>query len=303
MLINALIHTLVVLLLSPLLIGIIIRVKSRFAGRRGAPLVQPWRDIWRLLRKDLVISHTTSWVFFVGPVLGVVVPVLAFLFVPLGAFPAAISFEGDFILWLYLFALARFATAAAALDTGSSFEGMGAAREVTYASLAEPVLFFCLLVIARLSGSLSFNGMFGADIAAMWPTAGVSLLLVALCWMLVLLLENARIPFDDPTTHLELTMIHEVMVLDHSGPLLGLVHWGAAMKLMVSGALLVRVILPFSTGHPGFDIALFALGMILLAALIGVVESVMARFKLPRIPQIMVGAILFAFFAWILVLR
>src|SRR5262249_19823030 len=142
---------------------------------------------------------------------------------------APISFTGDLILLAYLLGLGRFFTAAAALDTGSAFEGMGAAREVTYACLAEPAFFLGLLALAKLSGALQLATMLGTSLAPHWMTAGVSasLALVLLSWFIVLLVENCRIPFDDPNTHLELTMIHEVMVLDHSGPAFGMILYGA----------------------------------------------------------------------------
>src|SRR5262249_54991476 len=154
---------------------------------------------------------------------------------------APITFTGDLILLAYLLALGRFFTAAAALDTGSAFEGMGAAREVTYACLAEPAFFLGLLVLAKLSGSLQLTTMLGTALGPKWLTAGASLALVFLSWFIVLLVENCRIPFDDPNTHLELTMIHEVMVLDHSGPAFGMILYGAALKFFVFGALLVRL--------------------------------------------------------------
>src|SRR5262249_1998771 len=149
--------------------------------------------------------------------------------VPLGGARGPLSFPGDMIFLAYLLALGRFFTTAAALDTGSAFEGMGAAREVTFACLAEPAFFLGLLVLARLSGSLELSGMLGGSLTAHWLTHGASLALVLFSWFIVLLAENSRIPFDDPNTHLELTMIHEVMVLDHSGPAFGMILYGAAL--------------------------------------------------------------------------
>src|SRR5262249_48112605 len=163
------------------------------------------------------------------------------------------SFTGDLILLAYLLGLGRFFTATAALDTGSSFEGMGAAREVTFACLAGPGFFLGLLGLARLCGSLQLAAMLGSSLDSQWLTASASLALVLLGWFIVLLVENSRIPFDDPNTHLELTMIHEVMVLDHSGPALGMILYGAALKLFLFTALVVRLALPFTTGVPWLD--------------------------------------------------
>lgn len=301
---RTLLHLILLLLFAPLLQGVIIKTKALFAGRVGAPLLQPYFDLARLLRKECVFSRTTTWVFLAGPVAGVVVPVLAALFLPFGALPAPISFTGDLLLFVYLFALARFFTVASALDTGSSFEGMGGAREVTFACLAEPTVLFCLIVLARIADGLSLTALLGSHLADAWRgPSGLSLGLVVVCLLVVLLVENSRIPFDDPNTHLELTMIHEVMVLDHSGPPFALVLYGAALKLMVLGALVVRLVLPVATGFWLGDALLFLGGMLLLAVLIGVIESIMARLKLMRIPQVLVGTTLLAGFALVLVLR
>jgi formate hydrogenlyase subunit 4 len=296
-------HLLLLFLLSPLLPGVIAKTKALFGGRVGPPLLQPYHDLWKLLRKDFIFSTTTTWVFQAGPVVGLAVPVLAVQFIPLGGLPAPFSFTGDLVLFVYLFALARFFTAAAALDTGSSFEGMGAAREVTFSCLAEPTVFFAFIVLAKLSGDLSLNAMFGPSLAASWSTAGAPLGLVMVSLFVVLLVENSRIPFDDPNTHLELTMVHEVMVLDHGGPVFGLILYGAAMKLFVLGALLVRLALPWNSAHLLLDTVVFVAGILALAVLIGVVESIMARLRLLRIPQVLVGTALLSAFAVVLVLR
>jgi len=296
-------HLLLLFGLSPLLLGVIGKTKALFAGRTGPPFLQSYYDIWKLFGKGLVISRTTTWVFRAGPVLGLAVPVLAALMVPFGSIGAPLSFTGDLIFFVYLFGLSRFFTASAALDTGSSFEGMGAAREVTFSCLAEPTVFFSFIVLARLSGSLSLNTMFGQTLNVAWQSAGPSLVLVVACLFVVVLVENCRIPFDDPNTHLELTMIHEVMVLDHSGPDFGMILYGAAMKLFILGALLVRLVFPGSTGNVLFDTLLFSGSMLLLAMVIGVVESTMARLRLLRVPQMLVGTMLLSFFSLILLLR
>ena len=296
-------HLLLLFGLSPLLSGVIGKTKALFAGRIGPPWLQLYYDIWKLFGKGLVISRVTTWIFRAGPVVGLAVPVLAALLVPFGSIGAPISFTGDLIFFIYLFGLSRFFTACAALDTGSAFEGMGAVREVTFSCLAEPTVFFAFIVLARLSGSLSLDAMFGQTLAASWHSAAPSLLLILVCLFLVTLVENCRIPFDDPNTHLELTMIHEVMVLDHSGPDFGMILYGAAMKLFVLGALVVRLFLPGSTGSTILDLLLFAGGMLILAVIIGVVESIMARLRLLRIPQLLVGASLLSFFSLILLLR
>ena len=300
---KALLHLLLLFLLSPLLLGVIGKTKALFAGRWGAPLLQPYFDLWKLARKEMVLSDTTTWVFLAGPLIGFAVPLLAALFIPFGALPAPVSFNGDLILFVYLFGLSRFFTASAALDTGSSFEGMGAAREVTFSCLAEPTLLFVLIVLARLAGDLSLGAMLGPTLQPAWHQAGAALGLALVSLFVVLLVENSRIPFDDPNTHLELTMTHEVMVLDHSGPAFGLILYGAAMKLFVLGAVLVRMALPMNYPSPWLNLAVFIGGMLALAVLIGVVESIMARLRLIRVPQVLVGTTLLSAFAMVLLLR
>jgi formate hydrogenlyase subunit 4 len=201
------------------------------------------------------------------------------------------------ILFAYLFGLARFMTVLSALDTGSSFEGMGAAREVSFAVLAEPALFLGLAALAKSSGSLSLSGMLASPGFALSRAMG-PLVLVLAGWMIVFLSENARIPVDDPNTHLELTMIHEAMVLDHSGRPLALVLYGASLKLLVLGALVLGPILP-RTQNLGLDWAVFYGGMLALAVAVGMVESATARFRMTKIPQFLVAGLLatgFAFF-------
>jgi len=297
------IHILLALGLPPLLLEVITKVKALFAGRGGPPVLQPYYDLFKLLRKGSVFSTTTTWVFRAGPVVGLVTTLFAVLLVPLATASGPISFTGDLILLAYLLGLGRFFTASAALDTGSAFEGMGAAREVTFACLAEPAFFLGLLVLAKLSGTLHLAGMLGSSLGSYWPTAGASLALVLLSWFIVLLVENSRIPFDDPNTHLELTMIHEVMVLDHSGPAFGMILYGAALKLFIFGALVVRLAIPVATGSPWLDWPIFVGGMLLVAVAVGIVESTMARLRLTHVPILLVAACLLSAFGVILLVR
>jgi formate hydrogenlyase subunit 4 len=297
------IHILLVLLFPPLLLGVINRTKAAFAGRTGAPFFQPYYDLARLFRKGMVFSETTTWLFRAGPVITLAAVLAASLLIPLGNHTAPVSFDGDMILFAYLFALGRFATILAALDTGSAFEGMGSAREATYSCLAEPTLFFALIVLARLSGSLSLSTMLTKSLGSVWAASGASLLLLVAALFIVLLAENCRIPFDDPNTHLELTMIHEVMVLDHSGPLFGCILYGAAIKLFVLGAFFIHIALPFRTGDTLADWGLFVISMLLLSIVIGAVESVMARLRLTRVPQLLIAGSILSAFAMLLILR
>ncbi len=299
---DGLIHVLLLLAFSPLLPGVINRTKARMAGRVGPPLLQGYYDLARLFRKEMVVSRTTTWIFKGGPALAWVTALLAGLLVPLWHHRPPVEFAGDMVLLAALLGLGRFAMAAAAMDTGSPFEGMGAAREVSYASLAEPTLFLGLVALARLTGSLSLAGMLSGSLPGAWRAAAAALTLVTASWFVVLLAENCRIPFDDPNTHLELTMIHEVMVLDHSGPALGLIEHAAAMKLFLLGALVLDVAFPVATGSGGADWALFLGGMLGLAMVIGLVESSMARLRLNNIPKLLVSACMLAAFGVILLL-
>ncbi|HEY6559165.1 MAG TPA: NADH-quinone oxidoreductase subunit H [Polyangiaceae bacterium] len=297
------VHLLLLLLLPPLLLGIIVKTKAVFAGRAGAPLLQPYYDLAKLMRKGLVLSTTTSWIFRVAPVVGFITALLAGLLIPLGYHRAPIAFAGDLVLFAYLFGLGRFFTVLAALDTGSSFEGMGATREATFSCLAEPALFLSLLVLVKRAGSLSLSGMLGGALAGKWQGAPAALVLVVVSLFIVVLAENSRIPIDDPNTHLELTMIHEVMVLDHGGPLLGIILYGAAIKLFVLGAVVVRTAIPFGMGNPWGDWSLFVLGMLAFSAVVGTIESIMARLQLRHVPSLLVAACLLSAFGIILLAR
>lgn len=291
------------LLLAPLLLGLINRTKAVFAGRRGQPILQPYYDLRKLLGKGAVYSRTTSWVFRAGPIVTLAATTTAVLLMPLGGCAAPLHFAGDLVLFAYLFGLARFFTVAAALDTGSAFEGMGASREVFFSALAEPALLLGLVAVAKAamgpSGWFELTGLQQHVSGALWLEAGLVLLFVAVALFLVLLAECSRIPVDDPNTHLELTMIHEVMVLDHSGPDFAYILYGSALKLWLLSALIVSVVVP-RTAHAWLDL-LISLGSVLaLAVVVGVVESTMARLRLVRVPQLLVGAAVLAVLALVL---
>jgi formate hydrogenlyase subunit 4 len=298
-----LLHFTLLFALPPLLLGVINKTKAWFAGRRGPPVLQLYYDLFRLFRKGMVLSQTTTWIFRAGPVVTTSAVLLAGSLVPFGAFDAPVRFAGDLVLFAYLLALGRFFTTAAALDTGSAFEGMGAAREVSFACLAEAALFTAFVVLVRFSGSLSLTPMFHAPAAA--PLHGLpaaAIFLVAVALFVVLLAESARVPVDDPHTHLELTMIHEVMVLDHSGPLLGLVSYGAAVKLFLLSALLLHLALPFTLDDPVLEGLRFLLGIGAIAVGIGVVESVMARLRLRYVPSLLIASVVLCVFGFVLTL-
>jgi formate hydrogenlyase subunit 4 len=294
-------HIALALVVAPFLFGIINRTKAIMAGRKGQPLLQVYHDLFKLLRKGAVYSRTTSWVFRAGPIVNLAAVIVGLLLVPFAGSPAPLAFDGDLVLLAYILGLARFFIVLAALDTGSAFEGMGASREVTYSMLVEPTLFVGLFALSRLSHSLSLSGILYASGVTGWSIGAPALVAGAL--FVLYLAENARIPIDDPTTHLELTMIHEVMVLDHSGPDFGLVQYGSALKLWLLGALFVGVFSPdlMEAGvwiREGYAIV----GMVLLAIAVGFVESSMARLRLLKVPQLLVGAGALSILATILVL-
>lgn len=291
-----------VLVTAPALPGITVKTKSVLTGRRGAPVLQLYHDLRKLVRKGSVYSETTTWIFTAGPVVSVTSLLGATLLLPLDGRAAPVAFAGDLVVFAALLALGRFAIVLAGLDTGSSFEGMGASREVIFASFAEPTLFLCFIALVLATGELSLGGMFGAPLAMIWPHPAASLSLVGISLFVLLLVENSRIPADDPATHLELTMVHEVIVLDHSGPDLALIQYGSALKLAIFGALVVGVFVPRARLAVPVSIVVLLVGLGVVAVLVGVVESIMARLRLTRVPQLLVSAAALAFFGIVLLL-
>jgi formate hydrogenlyase subunit 4 len=281
------------LLLAPLLPGIINKVKAWVAGRQGPPVLQLYFDLARLWKKSVVLSTLASPGFVAGPAVAWVALVGAALLVPLGPAGGALSFKGDVLLLVYLLAAARFCIAWAALETGSAFEGMGAAREVSYAVLTEAALITAILSLSVQTGSVVLNNMLA-------QSSGAGAVLLAAGLFSVLLAENCRVPFDDPNTHLELTMIHEVMVLDHSGPPLAVVLHGAAVKLLLFAVLLSEAVLPMGRLAP-FAAAAALVGAVAVVTVgVGLVESLLARFAFRRVPLLLTTAFLLCLFALLL---
>lgn len=286
----SILHPVLAVVLAPLLPGVINRTKALFAGRKGPPLLQAYYDLWKLFRKGAVYSGTTTWVFRAGPLVNFACLLVALAVLPLGRVPALFPFAGDLVLFAYLLGLGRFATVVAALDTGSSFEGMGASREVQFAVFAEPALLIGLAALARGTQDLSLSWIYAGPFTSAWTPAMPIFLLLGAGFFILFLAENCRIPVDDPNTHLELTMIHEVMVLDHGSVDFGFVLWGSHLKLWVLGALLVGLWTPGAAGRPLADLAAGVAGMLVLAVATGIVESITARVRLLRVPQLLVGA-------------
>ncbi len=277
------INILIILVLPFLFIGIINKTKAFWGGRKGASILQPYYDFIKLMKKGEVISITTSWVFFFAPVVYLSTVIFAGLLLPVIDHISVISFEGSFILFAYTLALGKFFSIIGALDTGSSFEGMGAAREAFFTSIPEPAFFIILGSISIFGEINSFERIFGLYHAG----SELSLLIVVLTviiLLIILLVEGSRIPIDDPNTHLELTMIHEVMVLDNSGPSLAIIQYGAAMKMLILSSLIINFIIPYSA-DPLMHSAYYSAGFTASAITIGTIETLTARFRLVRVPD------------------
>ncbi|MBQ7395580.1 MAG: NADH-quinone oxidoreductase subunit H [Lentisphaeria bacterium] len=275
------------LLLSPLLFGIIAKVKAFFAGRKGVPLFQLYYDIFKLLRRGVIYSTSVSGVFQIAPCITLVGVVCALAILPCQEYNALISFDGDMLLFIYLLALARAFTVLAAMNTASSFAGMGSARELHFAIFSECAIMAMLGVLTLHSGGeLSLSGIFSSLAVNNMNRglASMAVLLAAIGFFLVMLAENCRVPADDPETHLELTMIHEAMILDYSGIDLGIIHYAAAVKLWVFAQFMVMMLMPSQ------PIWIVWIGVFIVAAAIGVVESVTARFRMLKVPHYLVGA-------------
>ena len=287
---------------APLFPGIILKVKAFFAGKKGPPLLIKYYTLIKLVQKGSVYSTSTSFVFKMGPLVSCAGGFMVLLFFPLAAVAPLFSFHGDVLVLFYVLGTARFFTIIAALDTASPFQGMGAAREALFGTLAEATVFAILILFYRMTGALSFAEYFtGAGPISLIGPAGALVLLVIVALFMVLLTENSRVPVDDPATHLELTMIHEVMVLDHSGPDLALIELGSFYKLFFYAAFLTMLICPFSNASGGLvNLPIFYGVLVLVYMAIGLTESVMARFKMNMVPKFILTSSILVVFAAIL---
>ena len=292
------------ILLAPFYSALILKVKAFFGGKKGPPLLINYFTLLKLFKKGSVYSTSTTVIFKLGPMVSLSAAVTVLMFLPIAGQPPLFSFNGDVILLLYLLGLGRFFTIAAAMDTASPFEGMGAAREAYFPIICEASLFMILILFTILTGQLSLAAYFsGGQPLMLWQTAGSPLLFVVIALFIILLTENSRVPVDDPATHLELTMIHEVMVLDHSGPDFALIELGAFLKLFFYATLVSLLVCPFWLGSPTADIGLFFCILALVYAAVGVTESVMARFRMDKVPQFVLTSFALAFFATVITLE
>lgn len=276
-----LINIIILLTMPFLFIGIINKTKAFWSGGKGALIMQPFYDFVRLMKKGIVINNATSGIFQIAPTITFASILFAGLLVPIISNKPIIGFEGSFVLFAYILGLGKFLSLIGAMDTGSSFEGMGASREASFSTIVEPAFFIIMASIIALTGNYTFEslsmilhkaGAYGVLIIVM---AGLSLLIM-------LLVEGCRIPVDDPNTHLELTMIHEVMVLDNSGVDLGLIFYGSAMKMMIFASLIANILIPLNLSI--LTSSLLYIGIILiLAIIIGTIESSVARLRMSHV--------------------
>ena len=278
-----LLNILLLLLLPLLFTGIINKTKAFWSGRRGASVFQPFSQFFKLLKKGEVISSVTSWIFCVFPWLFLAATLFAGFLLPLVNHKALFTFEGSFMLFIYLLALGKFFSILGALDTGSSFEGLGAAREAFFTSIPEPAFFLILASLSVFQGIPSFESLFNLSPLESQLSFLITLLILIVLFI-ILLVESSRIPIDDPNTHLELTMIHEVMILDNSGPSLAAILLGSAMKMVLISSLMLNFLIPENTGTFSY-LCFYSAGILSTAILIGTIEALMARFRIVRVPD------------------
>ena len=284
-------QVLLVLLLAPLLVGHVRRVKARLQRRRGPSVLQPYRDLLRLLQKEVVLPETSSWLVRAAPYFIFATTWVAAALVPTFATDLLFSWSGDLIAIIALLGTARFLQALVALDVGTSFGGLGSSREVMIASLAEPALIMLVFTVALIAGTTQLSEIAAAVLS---PTLGlrVSLALAFIGFVIVAIAENARIPVDNPATHLELTMVHEAMVLEYSGRYLAMIDMAAAVKLLMYVSLIACVFCPWGIAPPGSTLARYGIGLAAWAGKIAIAgtalavfETMIAKMRVFRVPD------------------
>ena len=291
----AVIQVLVVTAAAPLLVGVLRTLKARLVGRRGPRVLQPYANLAKLFRKEAVVSTTTSWIFRVTPYVLFSTMVTAALIVPLLLARPVLDFAG-LVLLMYLFVLGTFFLALAGLDAGSAFGGMGGSREVAVAALAEPTIMVAILALALRAETTNLGGIVERFARDPLLAANPGHLLAFSALFIVMLAETGRLPVDNPATHLELTMIHEAMVLEYSGHYLALVEWAAAMKLFLFMTLLANLFLPWGMPTAAAPLTIL-LGLIVLAVKLAVLtvglallETTVAKLRLFRVPELLAGS-------------
>jgi len=297
---------LLVLLLAPLLTGLVRKVKARLQRRQGPPLIQPYRDLARLLRKEVVLADNASWLFRVSPYLIFAATWVAASLVPTFRTGLMFSWSADLIAIIALLGSARFFLALAGLDVGTSFGGIGSSREVMIASLAEPAMIMIVFTVALIAGSTQLSTM-ATFLVSSQVGLRVSLGLALIALIMVAIAENARIPVDNPATHLELTMVHEAMVLEYSGRHLALIELSASLKLLLYVSLIACLFAPWGLMPPDGGIALLAIGVVAYIAklaaggfLLALFETSIAKMRVFRVPEFMGAALMLGLLATLL---
>jgi len=287
-----------VLVLAPLLTGYVRKVKARLLRRRGASVFQPYRDLLRLLRKDVVVAENASWLFRVSPYMIFAATWVAAALVPTFATGLQFSWTADLIAIIALLASARFFLALAGMDIGTSFGGIGSSREVMIASLAEPAMLLIVFTLALVAGSTQLSTV-AAFMASSNVGLRVSLGLALIALIMVAIAENARIPVDNPATHLELTMVHEAMVLEYSGRHLAMIEFAASLKLLLYVSLIACMFLPWGLTTSGAGLGTYAIGAAAYLAklavggfLLAVFETTIAKMRVFRVPEFLGAALM-----------
>ena len=302
--IESVVFLILAMFLAPFYAAVILKIKAFFGGKKGPPLLIHYYTLAKLFKKGSVYSTSTTIVFKLGPMVSLGVAAMVLMFLPIAGHRPLFSFSGDVVVVLYFMGLGRFFTIAAAMDTASPFEGMGAAREAYFPIVCEATLFMILILFYRLTGELQLAAYLnGSQPLWLWQSAGSPMLFVVIALFIVLLTENSRVPVDDPATHLELTMIHEVMVLDHSGPDFGLIELASFFKLFFYSAIVARLICPVDAGHPLINGPLFAMAIGAVYVAVGVTESVMARYRMDKVPKFVLTSFALAVFATVITLE
>lgn len=296
---------LLLLLIAPFLSGIIKTMKARLQTRRGPTPLQSYRDIFKLFRKGMVIPETASWIFSSAPYIVFVTAALVGLMIPMTTTDAPLNFFGGVLAVVYLLALGRFFLALGGLDAGSSFGGLGSSREMTISAIAEPAMMLAIFTVALAASSTNLSEMAKVAVSQSWKFLAPSQMLAFAALFIVLIAETGRIPVDNPATHLELTMIHEAMILEYSGPYLALIEYGASLKQLVLMSLVVNTFFPFGLSSdwtlPGLGLGLlfYLTKMLLLACLIVLVETTNAKLRLFRVPELLMVSFIFGALALI----
>ena len=274
-------NILIVLFVPFLMLGVIKKTKAFWGGRYGASVFQPLYDFIKLMKKDFVISKTTSGVFRITPVIVIASVLFAALFVPLASSSAIINIEAGFIVFAYILSFSKFFSLISAMDTGSSFEGMGASREACFTTTVEPAFFMLLASIMALSGNYTFDSL--GKIIENAGGYGILICIFAILVLFIMILtEGSRVPVDDPATHLELTMIHEVMILDNSASDLALISWANGIKMLLLSSLIAAIVIP--QGLPaGLSVLAYLALMFVISVIIGTIESATARIRMSHV--------------------